>query len=891
MVAAGPTEPARLPPSDLHALNPEWSRLVRAHCTDGERDFHVLDSQPDASSAVPTLLCVHGNPSWSYLWRNVMPAPTSQDLAAPYRVVAVDHLDMGYSERTGTFRRLEDRIADLGALTEAMGITGRVITLAHDWGGPISLGWALAHREQLDGVILLNTAVHQPEDAPAPSVIRAARSGPALKRVTVDSTAFISGALELSRPRLAKEVRRGFLAPYSTPERRNAIKHFVEDIPMEPDHPTGPVLDDIADRLSELTEIPSLLLWGAKDPVFSDRYLRDLEIRLPHADVHRWPKATHFVSEDEPDVVNAIELWLQGHSGWRSSAASPAMPQAPPTPLSNEPSTLLDAIADPGRADSIAVKEMSGPGASITFGELHQRIEATAAGLHAHGIQAGERVAVMIPPGIDLVVAVYATWRAGAIGVLVDGALTPPQMTAALRSANPDWLIGIPRALTAARALRWPGKPIAAAPQSSARHRAMGSKTDLTTLRQQGGEPPAMPRSSDQAGVVFTSGSTGPSKGVRYSHGQLAAQRDAIASLYGIDQTDRLVAAFAPFALYGPMLGISSVVPDMDVSAPASLTADALAKAVAAIDATMVFGSPAALENILRTENELTANDRQPLEKVRILLSAGAPVRVPLLQAMRSVLPNAVAHTPYGMTEVLPVASISLPELEEIGPGDGVCVGFPVPGVDVDLLALEDQPENNLLGEITVRAPHMRTGYDRLWYTTARAGRPDTSWHATGDVGHRDAAGRLWVSGRAAHVIETIDSDGAKSFLGPVGVEKAVEDVDGVYLAAAVGVGSGEAPSRAVAVIVQLDQPSNRAGFAGLELTDTIRAAVAGWADTVRNVDQTATAHGVADDVDVVAVIEVPKLPVDRRHNSKIDRTRVSAWADKVLAGGRVGKL
>ena len=141
------------------------------------------------------------------------------------------------------------------------------------------------------------------------------------------------------------------------------------------------------------------------------------------------------------------------------------------------------------------------------------------------------------------------------------------------------------------------------------------------------------------------------------------------------------------------------------------------------------------------------------------------------------------------------------------------------------------------------------------------------------------------MSGRAAHVIETIDSDGAKSFLGPVGVEKAVEDVDGVYLAAAVGVGSGEAPSRAVAVIVQLDQPSNRAGFAGLELTDTIRAAVAGWADTV------SAAHGVAHDVDVVAVIEVPKLPVDRRHNSKIDRTRVSAWADKVLAGGRVGKL
>ena len=133
----------------------------------------------------------------------------------------------------------------------------------------------------------------------------------------------------------------------------------------------------------------------------------------------------------------------------------------------------------------------------------------------------------------------------------------------------------------------------------------------------------APPDDDDLAAIVFTSGSTGPSKGVAYRHHQIQAQRDLIAELYRIGPDDRLVAAFAPFALFGPALGIASAVPDMDVTRPGTLTAAALGDAAAAVEPTLVFASPAALVNVVATAGDLTAEHRRALADVRLLLSAG----------------------------------------------------------------------------------------------------------------------------------------------------------------------------------------------------------------------------------------------------------------------------
>ena len=272
--------------------------------------------------AVITLLCVHGNPSWSYLWRGLLAQPP-----AGARVIAIDHLDMGYSERTGTTRRLEQRIEDLCALTDELGIEGPVVTVAHDWGGPISLGWAQRNHDRLAGVVLANTAVHQPAGAAAPTIIRIARSAPLLETVAVRTSAFVRGAVEMSRRRPSPEVRAAYLAPYAEPARRAAVADFVADIPLQPDHPSAAVLDQVAVRLEELTDVPALLLWGPSDPVFSDLYLHDLEARLPLAETHRFVGARHYVPE-EADVAGAVAAWV-GQLGHESPASGDRIERAP----------------------------------------------------------------------------------------------------------------------------------------------------------------------------------------------------------------------------------------------------------------------------------------------------------------------------------------------------------------------------------------------------------------------------------------------------------------------------------------------------------------------------------------------------------------------------------
>ena len=869
--------PATVPPPGIAGLQDQWSRLVAAPDHLGvERTWHILDHTGGdrSSSSRPdlTILCVHGNPSWSFLWRNVVAqAPDG------VRVVAVDQLDMGYSERTGVVRRLANRVEDLCELTKTLGIDGPVVTIAHDWGGPVSLGWALRHLDQLRGVVLTNTAVHQPEGSPAPTVIRATRLPMMLKRITVTTPAFVHGAIEMARPRIDPGARAGFMAPYQTAERREAIETFVEDIPLDPDHPTAAPLDAIADGLDQLANVPTLLLWGPADPVFSDLYLHDFEARLPHAKVHRFAGASHFVSE-QADVVGAFYRWLDGPEFAGQPLARPADP-ATRSGLNDQ----LDALANSGQAAvvELATADATPTVAQQTFGELHDRVTAIANGLVAQGVAPGDRVALMIPPGIDLSAAVYACWRIGAVMVLVDSGLGPRNMRRAMASANPAWIIGIDKALLAARSMRWPGRRIAVTKPTGRLAKALGPQTDLETLAKSGAPQAALdtPSVDHPAAIVFTSGSTGPSKGVGYTHGQIQAQRDTLAGLYNITPDDRLVAAFAPFALYGPAFGITSVVPDMDITKPGTLTATSLAAAVSAVDATLVFASPAALENVLATADELTEADRVAFANVRLVLSAGAPVPLTALQASAELFPNAEAHTPYGMTELLPAANIALYErlaARSDAAGEGVCVGQPAPGVTITIDPLNNRGEPvghpattpDVLGEIVVSAAHQKQTYDRLWYTESLSRTAD-GHHRTGDVGSLDSQGRLWVAGRLQHIITTPAGP-----IAPVASEQAVEQVEGISRAAVVGVGPAE--TQLVVVVIESSEANttlkDRSGLrltvAGAELADQVRAAAAGVCGA-----------------DIAAVLVANKIPTDRRHNSKVDRSAVADRSAKLLEG------
>jgi acyl-coenzyme A synthetase/AMP-(fatty) acid ligase len=220
------------------------------------------------------------------------------------------------------------------------------------------------------------------------------------------------------------------------------------------------------------------------------------------------------------------------------------------------------------------------------------------------------------------------------------------------------------------------------------------------------------------------------------------------------------------------------------------------------------------------------------------------------------------------MTEALPLTDVSLSELEEAGSGNGVCVGRPLPGVQIQISPLDPLgqatgppgPSVEVSGEICVSAAHVKDRYDRLW-ATERASSRDPGWHRSGDVGHLDSAGRLWVEGRLVHVVTTADGP-----LTPVGVEQRIEAKGPVTGAAVVGVGP-RGTQQVVAVIV----PETRApvGLAPQQLAAAVRAAAG---------------------VRVAAVLVVTALPVDIRHAAKIDRQRLARWAERVLAGARVGR-
>ena len=989
-------------PEEWAGVNPRYSHLLEVPTTApieqraqqaGARRWHYLDNLPvlveQGLEPIGTILCVHGNPTWSYLWRTVLDAGVNE--RAPWRVVAVDQIDMGYSERThldleGERRSLTDRIADLGDFTKALGLDETdkpVVTLAHDWGGLVSFGWALEHREILSGVMLTNTAVYHDGIENIPAALRLALG--VHEWGTHDSTAFIdvtlglaqnegrlpapgsagAGALDGALPQpvgkqpkrlypspLNEAIYRTYRAPYAHSAWREGVRNFVGDIPTGANVPSYAPMQRIAEQIRGL-DVPAFFQWGTKDPVFQRRYLFDLMERMPQAKVHRYEKASHLVIEDY-DIATPMISWLaqtfgtledgvlvparnaeaehraararrHGLVAGEGAAAEGAEGTAADgiVPATFRP--MLAALTERANDASTAVVDMDpkGDGTSVsvtlTWAELNQQVNAAATRLHALGVRPGDRVNLMVPPGARLTTLIYACMKLGAVIVVADTGLGLPGLTRALKGANPSFLVGIPAALSAARTLLWPGVRISVEPLGSVQEKLLGVAGSVFTAPAADGTPGApvptptvvefpSPVPDADAAVLYTSGSTGPAKGVVYTQRQLAGMRDAIANTYGFAPGSGLVAGFAPFALLGPALGATSVTPTMDVTRPKTLTASALASAAAAIDASVVFASPAALVNVVATADELNAEQRAALAKVQTVLSAGAPIPVPLLEALSALVPNASLHTPYGMTEGLPVTDVSFEMIRQaIAEGtpnaagevldpfarDGVCVGFAVYGAAVAIaplmqdgsVAVELTHEPGVTGEILVSAPHVKDRYDTLWVTEEQS-ISTPGWHHTGDVGHLDASGRLWVEGRLAHVLLT-----SQGVLTPVAAEQSAESLPEVRRAALVAVG----PAGTAAPVLVIEAAANTAALEARQSASAFKRAlldrVPGRFPIAEGVApfelSQLVRQKVAEDtgVELAAVLVVHEHPTDIRHNSKIDRPALGEWASKVLAG------
>jgi len=245
----------------------------------------------------PVVVMVHGNPSWSYLYRNLVTA-----LQAGYRCIVPDHLGCGLSDKPQDYPyRLQDHIANLTELLDHLAVEHCVLVV-HDWGGAIGMGWAGNHPERIDGLVVLNTAAFVSSHIPLRiAVCRWPVIGGLLVR-GLNGFAWPATFMAVHE-KMKPKVASGFLQPYNNWQNRVAVHRFVLDIPMEEDHPTRPILQAVEENLAQLQDKPMLICWGGEDFCFNDHFYEQWQQRFPAADTLYLADAGHYVLEDGLEAV------------------------------------------------------------------------------------------------------------------------------------------------------------------------------------------------------------------------------------------------------------------------------------------------------------------------------------------------------------------------------------------------------------------------------------------------------------------------------------------------------------------------------------------------------------------------------------------------------------
>lgn len=540
----------------------------------------------------------------------------------------------------------------------------------------------------------------------------------------------------------------------------------------------------------------------------------------------------------------------------------------------------LAAERRPERAGVIAYARTRGPAHSdaprrvVSNHELRALSARIASGLAARGVVHGDRVCVFVRPGVELVAILYALFALGAVPVMVDPGLGRRALLSCIERTKPRVFLGIPLAHAVRHVFRRAFRSVELAINVGP-PRPLCGPTLERACREGSGEftPGALPHEADAA-ILFTSGSTGPPKGVVYTHAMFDAQVSALKNLYRFGDDEIDVACLPAFGLFGPALGLTAVFPDLDPSRPGSCDPRRIVNALEENRATNTFGSPA----IWRRVVPWCVEHGVRLPHLRRVLIAGAPVPPHLIEPFLSLLSDdADVFTPYGATECLPVASVGGRELlashrARSEQGEGTCVGTPVPEVTVRIIEITDdeladwddarEVETGELGEITVSGAMATERYDGLERATREAKIRDGERvvHRMGDLGYRDDEGRLWFCGRKSHRLETADG-----LVSPVPVENVFNPHPDVMRTALVGV--GERGAETPVLVIELE-PGRRIERERLlaELREL------GSRDERAARVETFLFH--------------PGFPTDVRHNAKIHRGELRDWARAELRGG-----
>lgn len=521
-------------------------------------------------------------------------------------------------------------------------------------------------------------------------------------------------------------------------------------------------------------------------------------------------------------------------------------------------------------------------GISLTFAELESLSNRYANGLSDAGFAREARVLVMVKPGFEFLGLIFGLFKMGAIPVMIDPGMGVGRMLECIRTVDLHGFVGLPLAhmvrvfrpsafrsvrsvVTVGRRWFWGGPMLDELQRGASDHFAVANTT-----------------STDTAAILFTSGSTGPAKGVVYQHGMFDAQVRMIQSHYGIEPGEIDLPTFPLFGLFSVAMGMTAVIPDMDAARPARVDPAKIVEAIGDYDVTNIFGSPAIWKRVAPHCLKLGIR----LSSLRRVLIAGALVPWPVIEQLHRVLSaEADVHTPYGATESMPVTSISGRELLRLNrdsghAGAGTCVGKQLVGIDARLIRITDDPipewsqdlevADGEFGEITVAGAIVTEAYFGLPDADALSKIRDgvRIWHRMGDIGYRDSEGRLWFCGRKSQRVVTES--------GPLFTdccESVFNEHPKIARSALVGIGL---PGHQTPVVVVEPKPGwfprglRRNTFAK-ELLELAQSAA------IRH-SPFAIRHSIEH------VLFHRSLPVDVRHNAKINREALSHWAARRLA-------
>lgn len=534
--------------------------------------------------------------------------------------------------------------------------------------------------------------------------------------------------------------------------------------------------------------------------------------------------------------------------------------------------TLLDKIAEEiPQAPAVLVPWKK---QTANFQELVEENGHLAKGFTQLGIARGDRVLLLVPFGLDFISLTFALFKMGAVPVLIDPGLGRKNTLQCIAQAQPKAMIAIPRAHAVRKVFPKPFKDIKIS--ITVGWRWFWSGNTLNEARKLGRKilPPEDMGENDPAAILFTSGSTGPSKGVLYTHSMFIHQIGILKSCFGIQPGEIDLPTFPLFGLFSTCMGMTCVIPDMDFTQPAQVNPEKIIKPIQDYAITNSFGSPA----LWNTVSRYCLRKKVRLPSLKRILMAGAPVPGNMLKRFDKILDDsAEIHTPYGATEALPVTTIrkKLILQETWGKtqrGMGICVGRPVPGIELKIIKITDDPipywDTGLeqspfeVGEIVVQGPWVTRNYFNAPNNAnqlAKIADGDDFWHRMGDLGWLDDQGRLWLCGRKGQRVIT-----KTETLYTLPCEAIFNIHPKVKRSALVGV--GEKGEQEAVIVVEPEDPNL------INSSDEKEVLIQELLELGKRFPHT-------DEIKFFLLH--PQFPVDIRHNAKIFREQLAVWAEE----------